>query len=181
MKIFEWIFGSYFKPILVWLSTMTIFFLKDNAKTLSQFDLSILTTFFANNWKTIVGLLVLTLVLTFIIQRLIVLKKGNKRSNAPFFNFVVAISDHLLTDDYSIFNVKWSVRKINERVHVDDVPLCPNCKTELQEKITFWYRFKWTCINCGFSIKQKDSQSNIRNDVQTIVEGEMRRAEQINK
>jgi Zn ribbon nucleic-acid-binding protein len=157
---------------------MTILFLKDNAKTLSQFDFSILTTFFADNWKIIVGLLGLTLILTFIIQRFIVLKKRNKRSDTPFFGFVTTSSDRLLTDDYSKFNVKWAVRTMNGHVHVDYTPLCPQCKTELQEKITFWNKFKWTCVHCNFSIKQKDSQNNIREDVQIIAEGEMRRAGQ---
>lgn len=178
MKILEWIFDSYFKPILLWLSAMTILFLKENAKALSEFDFSILASFFSNHWKTLVGLLILTLIITFIIQRLIVLKKKNKRADTPFFGFVTNSNDRLLLDNYSKFNVFWAVRTMNGNIHVDYIPLCPKCKTELNEKITFWNKFKWTCINCNFSIKQKDSQSNIREDVQVIAEGEMRRAGQ---
>lgn len=178
MKILEWIFDSYFKPILIWLSAMTILFLKENAKTIAKFDFSILANFFTNHWKSLLGLLILTLIFTFIIQRLIILKKKNKPVDTPFFGFVTNSNDRLLQDNYSKFKVFWAVRTMNGNIHVDYVPLCPNCKTELKEKITFWNKFKWNCINCDFSIKQKDSQKNIRENVQTIAEGEMRRAGQ---
>ena len=65
---------------------------------------------------------------------------------------------------------------MNGNIHVDYTPLCPTCKTELNEKITFWNKFKWTCVNCDFSINQKDTYSYIREYVQIIAEGEMRRA-----
>ncbi len=178
MKILELIFDSYFKPILLWLSAMTILFLKENVNSLSKIDFSIMTSFFSIYWKILLLLLFVTLIVTFIIQRIIILNKKNKSAITHFFGFVVNSNDRLLLDNYSKFNVFWAIRTINGNIYVDYTPLCPSCKTELKEKITFWNKFKWTCINCDFSIQQKDSQRNIRDNVQTIAEGEMRRTGQ---
>ena len=178
MKILEWIFDSYLKPILLWLSAMTILFLKENANSLSKIDFSIMTSFFSNHWKILLLLLFVTLIVTFIIQRIIILKKINKPADTPFFGFVVNSNDRLLLDNFFRYNVFWAVRTMNGNIHVDYTPLCPKCKTVLNEKITFWNKFKWTCINCDFSIKQKDSQRNIRENVQRIAKKKWRRTEQ---
>lgn len=49
MKMLEWIFDSCFKLILICFSAMTVLFLKENVKSLSIIDFSILTSFFMNN------------------------------------------------------------------------------------------------------------------------------------
>lgn len=36
-------------------------------------------------------------------------------------------------------------------------PRCAECKTELEEKETFWGKYKWTCPRCGFSKKNSYS------------------------
>lgn len=175
MKILEWIFDNYFKPIIVWLAAMTIVFLKENRNIFTEFDWSIIGLFFKNNWKVLTGLFILTLFITFLIQKWIVYKKKNRRSEKPFFGFVTTSNDRLLTNSYNKYKVYWSVRTMNGNVHVDYIPLCPECQTELDEKSTFWNKFKWSCVNCDFSIKQKDTQYLIREKVQRIAEGSYRR------
>lgn len=40
-------------------------------------------------------------------------------------------------------------------VEIETPPVCPKCKTELEETETFLGRFRWTCVRCGFSAKNK--------------------------
>jgi len=35
-------------------------------------------------------------------------------------------------------------------------PKCPNCQTELEEKLRFFGGYKWECIRCGFEKRNKD-------------------------
>jgi Zn ribbon nucleic-acid-binding protein len=35
-------------------------------------------------------------------------------------------------------------------------PKCPNCRTELEEKLRFFGGYKWECIRCGFEKRNKD-------------------------
>jgi hypothetical protein len=39
------------------------------------------------------------------------------------------------------------------RVTVGMPPYCPKCDTELEETGTFFGRYRWTCVRCGFSCK----------------------------
>ena len=94
MKNFEWIFDSNFKPIFLWLSVMSIIFLEENYKELSQFDFSIMTKFLVDNWIMIGGALIITLILTFIIQRFLVLKKKTNEKKLHF----LALQQKVMTD-----------------------------------------------------------------------------------
>lgn len=39
------------------------------------------------------------------------------------------------------------------RVELDIPPRCPKCDTELEEIETFFGRFRWSCLRCGFRRK----------------------------
>lgn len=173
MKILKWIFDSYFRPIFIWLSSLTIIFLNKNY---SEF-VPIISKFLLENWLIISGLFVVTLLITFIMQRYLILKKVNKQKTMPFLPFITRVSDVLLTDEYESFKVYWAIWKKNEKVYVEFKPLCPKCKTALNEKITFWNKIRLNCVNCNFSIQQKNTYLNLREDVQAIAEGVIRRIE----
>lgn len=42
-------------------------------------------------------------------------------------------------------------------IDIGTPPRCPGCKTELEERKTFWGRYLWTCPRCEFSKKNSDS------------------------
>lgn len=39
------------------------------------------------------------------------------------------------------------------RVRLAHEPYCPKCETELEETKTFFGKYRWSCMNCGFAIK----------------------------
>jgi len=43
------------------------------------------------------------------------------------------------------------------RVDIETPPHCQKCDTELEESETFFGRYKWTCIRCGFSSKNESN------------------------
>ena len=45
----------------------------------------------------------------------------------------------------------------NPRVDVETPPRCPKCETELEQTETFFGRYRWTCLRCGFSKKNSIS------------------------
>ena len=132
-------------------------------------------TFWQEHWLLLVILLVIVLITTFVIQRIIIIKKKNRRVDAPVFGFARTSNDKILTEQYRKFNVFWRVETLNGNIHVGYSAMCPNCNTNLNEKITFWNKFRWTCPNCGFTIKQKRSMYTIRERVEQIADGERNR------
>jgi len=36
-------------------------------------------------------------------------------------------------------------------------PRCPNCKTELEPRKSFWWWYVWKCVKCGFRRHNRDS------------------------
>lgn len=55
----------------------------------------------------------------------------------------------------------WDTREtINpEQIEVEETPRCPECGTELEQTQTFFKKYSWNCVNCGFSYKNSDSFS----------------------
>jgi hypothetical protein len=45
----------------------------------------------------------------------------------------------------------------SSRVDIETPPHCPKCDTELEETETFFGGHRWTCLRCGFSIKNEIS------------------------
>lgn len=43
----------------------------------------------------------------------------------------------------------------SERVDVETPPHCPQCDTELEEQETFFGKYRWICVRCGF-VKKND-------------------------
>ena len=39
------------------------------------------------------------------------------------------------------------------RVDVELPPRCPKCGTEIEETETFFGKYRWTCIQCGYAVK----------------------------
>lgn len=42
-------------------------------------------------------------------------------------------------------------------IEVDGVPRCPHCETELEENESFWGGYIWSCINCNFKKRNRNS------------------------
>lgn len=36
-------------------------------------------------------------------------------------------------------------------------PRCPSCKTELEQRKSFWWWYVWKCVKCGFHGRNRDS------------------------
>ena len=36
-------------------------------------------------------------------------------------------------------------------------PRCPSCKTELEQRRSFWWWYDWKCVKCGFQRRNRDS------------------------
>lgn len=53
-------------------------------------------------------------------------------------------------------------------------PRCPKCKTELDERKTFWRGYKWICPDCGFSKHNKNDFHSERDRVEKIVRRDYR-------
>jgi hypothetical protein len=56
-----------------------------------------------------------------------------------------------LWDEFSISNINPNA------INIYTPPICPKCRTELEEELRFFGGYRWSCIRCGFSIKQKHS------------------------
>ena len=88
-----------------------------------------------------------------------------------------------------VFGVWWmtryptpnaSILLTMEGIELDELdiklpPLCPECKTELKETRTFWKKYLWSCVNCNFKIKQKESYYELTDDVLKICKSDLRR------
>ncbi|MEN6443077.1 MAG: hypothetical protein ABFC71_04915 [Methanoregula sp.] len=46
-----------------------------------------------------------------------------------------------------------------EQIEVEDTPRCPECGTELTQSQTFFKKYLWTCVNCGFKLKNSNGFS----------------------
>lgn len=74
------------------------------------------------------------------------------------------------------FRVLWQVRYLNDsfsrsfntltpeqhikKLNIYDSPYCPKCKTEMDEKYSFfgnflWGKYIWECVNCKFKVRSK--------------------------
>jgi ribosomal protein L37AE/L43A len=40
---------------------------------------------------------------------------------------------------------------------IETPPRCPNCKTELEQRKSFWWWYVWKCVKCGFRRRNRDS------------------------
>lgn len=43
------------------------------------------------------------------------------------------------------------------RIDIEVPPHCPKCDTEMEEKETFWGKFLWSCIRCGYKVRNEYS------------------------
>jgi len=43
-----------------------------------------------------------------------------------------------------------------ESAEADRTPLCPECSTELEERKSRLFGYRWTCVGCGFSKRNSD-------------------------
>lgn len=40
-------------------------------------------------------------------------------------------------------------------------PVCPNCNFSHHESIWIWLRGKWHCVNCDYTLQEKDKSPDI--------------------
>lgn len=40
---------------------------------------------------------------------------------------------------------------------IETPPRCPNCKTELEQRKSFWWGYVWKCVECGLHKRNRDS------------------------
>lgn len=84
-----------------------------------------------------------------------------------------------------LWGVIWAIRRpvssqifpepiTPENISVGVPPRCPHCKTELEESKTFWGRYKWTCVGCGFSKMNRDSYFIEFERVEKVVRRDLR-------
>ena len=120
---------------------------------------SIYTTFFA--------FIATWLIIGIVIRRIRRLKERNLPSTPSIFTIPRWGYTTIGTLKYK--NVVWRVRipspapwdefsfqqAQSSRIDIGTPPHCPNCDTELEETETFFGRFRWTCLRCGFSTKNE--------------------------
>jgi hypothetical protein len=57
-----------------------------------------------------------------------------------------------------------------DRISIAVPPRCPECKAKLEQEETFWARFRWTCVRCGFKTKNDKSYYSEQKRAQLLAE-----------
>jgi ribosomal protein L37AE/L43A len=81
--------------------------------------------------------------------------------------------------DYPHKGVYWEVWATRKRPRKGDslrvraAPKCPECRREMEENKTFWGKFSWTCIKCGFKLINEDSSAKESERVEKLAEADL--------
>jgi hypothetical protein len=51
-----------------------------------------------------------------------------------------------------------------DNVHVEQVPRCPRCATEMGERARFWGGFDWSCCRCHFHVRASSTFGTVSID-----------------
>jgi len=57
-------------------------------------------------------------------------------------------------------------------IEIEIPPRCPKCETELEESHSFWRRYIWKCVRCGFQKRNRDSYYREEDRVEKIARRE---------
>ena len=57
-----------------------------------------------------------------------------------------------------------------DRIKIETPPRCPECEAKLEEKETFFARYKWSCVRCSFNTKNSDNYYAERDRAQLLAE-----------
>ena len=87
------------------------------------------------------------------------------RNSIPFGVISVPTFGWIKLGELTYEGVVWIIqipKTLGEKPDLDDIEAkstarCPKCKTELDETVTFFGRYKWICHNCGFKKSSKIS------------------------
>ncbi|MFJ7727485.1 hypothetical protein ACIQXV_15140 [Neobacillus sp. NPDC097160] len=115
------------------------------------------------------SLLIVWLIASLIYRRVVVMKRRNDRFftsfQSPTYGWEKIAKVPFRDVIWIIQNPIYSIRSYGERnINIDSLEAltparCPKCETELEEKVNFFGRYKWTCIKCGFNKTNKESMS----------------------
>lgn len=61
-----------------------------------------------------------------------------------------------------------------DKIDVQTPPLCKECETELEELNSFWGKYIWNCVGCGFNKKSKLSFFEAADNAKKRIKGKMR-------
>ncbi|MCS3751298.1 DNA-directed RNA polymerase subunit RPC12/RpoP [Salinibacter ruber] len=112
-------------------------------------------------------------------------RKRDMEENSPSV-FAVSVPKHGEQEiaELSHADVKWKIMMAlpglgqsvdpdnipPDRISVATPPRCPDCGAKLEEEETFWAKFKWACVRCGFSIKNDQSYYSEKERAQLLAE-----------
>lgn len=131
-------------------------------------------------------LLLLVVILLIVIFQL--LKKGRKINAAFGVTEILPFGGWTESKHILLFDVWWTTQYPTphpstlltmEGVDVEELnikipPLCPKCKTELNEKKVFLNKYLWSCVKCNFRKKSNRSYYSLSDDVLKIWKSELR-------
>jgi len=120
-------------------------------------------------WLISGGVLLFWLILVAIYKRVRKIRADNIRLGPVMFTVPAFGYEEIGEQTYK--GVLWTIRvpaqspwSLTRReipspsdIDIGTPPRCPQCKTELEERKTFWGRYLWTCPRCDFSKKNSDS------------------------
>ncbi|TKJ86075.1 hypothetical protein PaeCFBP13512_19775 [Paenibacillus sp. CFBP13512] len=139
-------------------------------------------------WAISLSLVLVVLSIWFIVKRMRLIKGMNKRYS-PIIGIVSSRGwEDLGLEEWS--NVLWRVRipkKLPSRsfidvspennlskINIQSPPICRNCNTELEERNTFWGKYSWYCVGCGYKQRSKLDFFEAAKKVEKRVEGRIR-------
>jgi ribosomal protein L37AE/L43A len=128
-----------------------------------------------------------------IIIWLIIIIINNRRKNAkrqyhgvPFVGFAMSYNDEWIDiEDINYKDVIWKVKMLkrgrstglhDNDINVDIPPRCQKCGTKLEQSRTYFDKFIWKCVSCGFSKKNDDSWYVERDRVEKITQREVEKS-----
>jgi len=139
-------------------------------------------TIFSDYWYLI-------LMISLIAVAILLFLKLNKKNKAASSYEIIPLRGWKELFEREYENVIWIIRTPNsdiwdlylmnqskpEDLFVKNIPLCPQCKTEITERKILFKKYLWLCINCGFRNKTKLSLDFACENIQRIIRGEFRK------
>jgi ribosomal protein L37AE/L43A len=113
-------------------------------------------------------------------------KIEEENSSSGVMIFSVPFGGYIDFAEIELFKVKWrillpapdpysSFEKFDhdnispKQIEIDTPPRCPKCGTELEERRSFFGKYNWNCVGCGFNTKNSENYYAISEKVKKIV------------
>jgi hypothetical protein len=179
--------GSYLYPVLVPVTIAIGMSLVSKSATGDW--LRYLGSIPAGGWISVVGVMALWLFLVGTYRRIKRVRAENTRTGP--FCFSIPPYGFREVSEYPYKGVLWAVRvpapppfhfrqhdpPSPAEIHIFTPPRCPTCKTDLEQKKTFWGKYRWSCPRpgCGFAVTNPESFSAERGRAEKIVQSDYRK------